>query len=139
MGDYGALATGADPQSAHVKRPSYWAMRQMAGSLQGTLLSGKDDRDDLSSWMSRRADGGISLVFVNKSFETDFRTTLKVPGLKGEAVVEILTAETSGGLKTNDPTGATWPSTGPVVKTQPLADGQTLLVPKASIVTVKLR
>ncbi len=139
MGDYGALATGADPQSAHVKRPSYWAMRQMAGALQGTLLTAKDDRDELSSWMSRRADGGISLVFVNKSFETDFRTTLKVPGLKGEAVVEILTAETSGGLKTTDPTGATWPSTGPVVKTQTLADGQTLLVPKASIVTVKLR
>ncbi|MCB9497486.1 MAG: carbohydrate-binding protein [Fibrobacteria bacterium] len=137
MGDYGVLSTSADPQGMDVRRPTYWAMRQMATTLTGSLLEAKTDQEDLSGWMSRRDDGKISMVFVNKSPETDFKTTLKVPGLKGNAVVEILTAENSGGLKGSEPTGETWPSTGPVPERRKLADGATLVVPKYSVVTIR--
>jgi hypothetical protein len=74
---------------------------------------------------------------VNKNFETAYKTTLKVPGLKAEASVEVLTAETSGGLTGSEATGKTYPSTGPKSEKLKLSDGSTIVVPKASIVTVR--
>jgi hypothetical protein len=59
-----------------------------------------------------------------------------VAGLYGKATVEILTKETSGGLKTDEPTGAVYPSTGPVTQTIEVDDGTEITIPKLSIVTV---
>jgi len=135
-GDYGLLAVSADVQKLNAKRPSYWALRMAANTLTGQLLSGSDNQENLSAWMSKRPDGKYGMLLVNKAKETDFKTTLKVPGLKGRAKVQILTQETSGGLKSGDAMGDVFPSTGPVVSEQELGDGSVITVPKYSIVTI---
>jgi hypothetical protein len=137
LGDYGFLATSSDPQGKNVRRPSYWAFSMLSNTLSGTLFAGRTDQEALSGWMSKRPDGKVALVFVNKSFETDYKLTLQVSGLKGEATIEVLTRDTSGGLRTADATGPTYPSTGPKSESVQLASGGTLLVPKASVVTVR--
>jgi len=137
LGDYSLMAREGDPQGYNFRRPSYWAFQMLSNSLTGTLLQGATDQEGLSGWMSRRADGKISLVFVNKSFETDYKTTLRVGGLKGEATIEVLSAETSGGLVGSDAMGKTYPSKGPSSEKRTLADGAVVLVPKASVVTVR--
>ncbi|HEX3776926.1 MAG TPA: carbohydrate binding domain-containing protein [Polyangiaceae bacterium] len=137
LGDYSLLAPNGDPQGFNLRRPSYWAFEMLANSLTGTLLEGKSDQDQLSAFIAKRADGKVSLVFVNKNFDTDYKTTLNVPGLKGEATVETLTAETSGGILGSEATGKTHNASGPISRTEKLASGSQLLVPKASIVTVR--
>lgn len=139
MGDYGILSTSSDPQGLNARRPSYWAMRMMSNTLNGTLLEGSSDQELLQSWIAKRADGKVSLVFINKNPETDYKTTIKVPGLKGEAIVEILTAENSGGIKSNEATGATYDQSGPKAETKSLGDGSTIVVPKYSIVTIRFQ
>ncbi|MBK8803781.1 MAG: hypothetical protein IPN71_17375 [Fibrobacteres bacterium] len=136
MGDYGMLSTSADPQGQNAKRPAYFAFGMLANALTGTLLDGKSNQENLSSWISKRADGKTSIVFVNKSAETDFKTTLKVPGLKGEATVSILTKENSGGLKTQEATGATYDQSGPSVEKKSVKDGDVITVPKHAILTI---
>jgi hypothetical protein len=137
LGDYSLLAPGNDPQEFNFRRPSYWAFEMLSGALTGSLLSASTDQEALSAFMSKRADGKVAIVFVNKNFETAYKTTLKVPGLKAEASVEVLTAETSGGLIGSEATGKTYPSTGPKSEKLKLSDGSTIVVPKASIVTVR--
>lgn len=137
MGDYSVLSRDGDPQGKNVRRPSYWGFSMVANALTGTLLAGKTDQEALSGWVARRADGKVSLVFVNKSFATDFKTTLRVPGLQGEARVDVLTAETSGGLVGSEATGKTYPSVGPKSTSRKLANGALLVIPKASVVTVR--
>ena len=136
LGDYGILSTSGDPQGENAKRPSYWAMRMMANTLTGTLLEGSSDQELLSSWICKRPDGKTALVFVNKNPESDYKTTLKVPGLSGEAVVQTLTAENSGGLETNDATGKVHDQSGPKEEKLKLSEGSEIVVPKYSIVTV---
>jgi len=137
LGDYGLLALKGDVQGFNFRRPSYWAFSMMSKTLVGSLLQGKSDQEALSGWLSKRPDGKISVVFVNKSFDTDFKTTLKVPGLRGQATVETLTIEESGGLAGTEPTGKTHASTGPKVERMKLGDGSVLNVPKAAIVTIR--
>jgi len=139
MGDYGILSAAADPQGLNARRPAYWAMRMMANTLTGTLLDGSSDQEYLQSWITKREDGKIALVFINKNPETDYKTTIKVPGLKGEAVVEVLTAENSGGLKSNEATGAVYDQSGPKPETKSLGDGSVIVIPKYSIVTIKFK
>lgn len=135
-GDYGLLSVSADVQGINAKRPTYWALSMMANSLTGKLLEGSSNQDNLSGWISRRENGKLSMVFVNKAKETDFKTTIKVPGLKGKATVKVLTQENSGGIKTMDTTGEVFPSTGPTTSTQELGDGSVITVPKFSIMTI---
>jgi len=135
-GDYGLLSVSADVQGLNAKRPAYWAVRMMANSLTGSLLDAKSDQENLQTWMSRRPDGKFAMVFVNKAKETDFKTTIKVPGLKGTATVQILTPEQSGGLKTADPHGAHFGQDGPSVEKKEVATGSVITVPKFSIVTI---
>ncbi len=137
LGDYGLLACNGDPQGTNFRRPSYWAFEMLANTLTGKSLQGTSDQESLSAFISRRDDGKLSLVFVNKSFETDFKTTLKVAGLDGEATVEVLTAENSGGLVGADAMGKSYPSTGPKSDKRRLGDGSVLVIPKASIVSVR--
>jgi hypothetical protein len=137
LGDYGLLAHSADPQGFNFRRPSFWAFEMLSHTLTGNLLEGATDQEGLSGFMARRADGKLALVFVNKNFETDYKTTLKIAGLKGEATVETLTAETSGGLLGSDATGKTHAATGPTAQKVSLTEGSILVVPKASIVTVR--
>jgi Carbohydrate binding domain (family 11) len=136
LGDYGLLSPAGDPQGYNYRRPSYWALAMVAGTLKGSLLSARTDQEALSGWVAKRPDGKLGMVLVNKSIETDYRTTLKVPGLTGSATISVLTAETSGGLLGAEATGKSFPSTGPSTERRNLADGATILVPKASIVTV---
>lgn len=137
LGDYSLLAVASDPQGLNFRRPSYWAFEMMANALDGTLLSGATDQEALSGWLCRLPDGKLSLVFVNKNLETDYQTTLAVPGLRGEAAVSVLTARTSGGVIGSDALGKAYPSTGPTTERRRLAAGSTLLVPKASVVTIR--
>lgn len=137
LGDYSLLATAGDPQGLNARRPSYWAFEMLSNTLTGSLLESQTDRDGLSGFLSKRADGKVSIVLVNKNFETDCKTTLKIPGLKGEATVEVLTAADSGGLLGAEATGKTHPSTGPKSEKKNLADGGVIVVPKASIVTIR--
>jgi alpha-L-arabinofuranosidase len=137
MGDYSLLAPKGDPQEYNFRRPSYWAFEMISNTLTGSLLQAKTDQENLSGWLAKRADGKTAIVFVNKNFDTDYKTTLKVPGLKGEATVEILTVDSSGGIVGQEATGKTHPSTGPKSQKQSLADGATLVVPRASVVTVR--
>jgi hypothetical protein len=137
LGDYSLLSTGGDPQGLNARRPSYWAFEMVSNALTGSLLKGESDREGLSGWMSKRADGKTSIVLVNKNFETDYRVVLKVPGLKGEATVEVLTAAESGGLVGSEATGKTHPSTGPKSEKKTLADGASIVVPKASLLTIR--
>jgi alpha-L-arabinofuranosidase len=137
LGDYSLLALKGDVQGFNFRRPSYWAFQMLSNTLTGSLLQAKINQEALSGWMSKRPDGKLSLVFVNKSFDTEYKTTLKVPGLKGDATVETLTAESSGGLLGAEPTGKTHPSSGPKSQKLQLRDGSVLLVPKASVVTVR--
>lgn len=136
LGDYGLLSPLGDPHGYNVRRPSYWAFAMLSSTLRGTLLSASSDREDLSAWLSRRPDGKLGLVLVNKNLETDYETTLDVPGLKGLAAVSVLTAATSGALVGSDAMGKPSPSTGPRVEQRELAHRGKLLVPKASVVTV---
>jgi hypothetical protein len=131
------MAPNGDPQGFNFRRPSYWAFEMMANTLTGTLVQGGTDQEPLSAWLSKRADGKLAIVLVNKNFDTDYKTTLKVPGLQGEATVEVLTADTSGGLVGSEPTGKTYPSTGPKSSKLSLKDGSTIVVPKASLVTIR--
>jgi len=137
MGDYSLMAPKGDPQGMNFRRPSYWAFEMLSNTLTGSLLSAKTSQEALSGWMTRRPDGKTALVFVNKNLDTAYKTTLKVPGLKGQATVETLEAQSSGGLVGAEPTGQSYPSTGPKSQTMTLADGSVLVVPKASIVTVR--
>jgi hypothetical protein len=126
-GDYGLLAAKGDPDGSHARRPAYWALDMMSNALTGTLLEGSSDRDLLSAWLARRADGKATLVFVNKNPDSDYRTVLRVPGLSGEAEVRILTAANSG------------EGPGPTTELLKLGDGSTLTVPKYSVLTVRFR
>jgi len=137
MGDYGLLAPSGDPQGLNARRPSYWAFAMLSNTLTGTLLKSTTDREDLSGWLSKRADGKTSIVLVNKNFDTDYETTLNVHGLNGQATVELLTAAESGGLVGLEATGKTYPSTGPKSEKKTLGDGAVILVPKASIMTIR--
>jgi carbohydrate binding protein with CBM11 domain len=137
LGDYSLLALKGDVQGFNFRRPSYWAFRMLANTLTGNLLQGSSNREALSGWMSKRPDGKIALVFVNKNFDTEYKTTLKIPGLKGEATIETLTVENSGGLVGPEPTGKTHASSGPQSRKLQLGDGSVLVVPKASVVTVR--
>ena len=137
LGDYSLLALKGDVQGFNFRRPSYWAFSMLSRTLTGTLLQGKTNQELLSGWMSKRADGKIALVFVNKSFDSELKTTLKVPGLKGEATVETLTVDDSGGLLGAEPTGKTHASSGPKSQKLKLGDGSVLVVPRASVVTVR--
>jgi len=136
LGDYSVLAPKGDPQGFNFERPAFWGFEMLSNTLRGSLLEGKSDQEQLSAWMAKRPDGKIALVLVNKSFETDFKTTLEVPGLKGEATVDTLTVDNSGGLLTGDPTGKTHPGVGPKSEHLKLGTGSQLVVPKASVVTV---
>jgi len=137
LGDYSLMAVASDPQGYNFRRPTYWAFAMMAGALNGTLLSGSTDQEALSGWLSKLPDGKLALVFVNKNLDTDYQTTLKVPGLKGEATVARLSAETSGGVVGPDALGKSYPSTGPKTTRLEVGNGSTILVPKASIVTIR--
>ena len=109
----------------------------LSNTLTGNLLQAKTDQENLSGFLAKRPDGKPAIVFVNKNFETDYKTTIKVAGLNGEATVEVLTSEGSGGLLSAAPTGKAHASTGPKSKKMNIADGSTLVVPKASIVTIR--
>ena len=135
-GDYGLLSVSADVQGFNAKRPAYWAVRMLANSLTGNLLDGASDQENLATWISRRPDGKLAMVLVNKAKETDFKTTIKVPGLKGKATVQILTAAQSGGLKSADPHGEHFSQEGPSILSQEVATGTVITVPKFSIVTI---
>jgi hypothetical protein len=137
LGDYSLLSTQGDPQGLNVRRPSYWAFEMMSNTLTGSLLQSTTDREPLSGWMSKRADGKTSIVLVNKNFDTDYKVTLKVPGLKGEATVEVLTVANSGGLLGSEATGDTHPSSGPQSVKKSVSDGALIVVPKASILTLR--
>jgi hypothetical protein len=139
LGDYSLLARDGDPQGYNFRRPAYWGFKMVSGALTGTLLRASTDQEQLSGWMAKREDGKVSLVFVNKNDGTDYKTTLKVPGLKGEATVEILTVENSGGIVGNEPMGKTYDGSGPKVEKKTLGDGSSLVIPKASVVTVKFQ
>lgn len=136
LGDYSLLAPLSDPQGYNFRRPTYWAFSMMASTLKGTLLRARTDREVLSGWLARRPDGKIGVVLVNKSLETDFDTTLNVPGLEGLATVSVLTAATSGGLLGSEAMGKSAPSTGPTSERRTVPAGTKVRVPKASIVTV---
>jgi hypothetical protein len=137
LGDYSLLAVASDPQGLNFRRPSYWAFEMTANALDGTLLWGATDQEALSGWLCRLPNGKLSLVFVNKNLETDYQTTLAVPDLRGEAAVSVLTAQTSGGVIGSDPLGKAYASTGPQTERRVLGAGSTLLIPKASIVTIR--
>ena len=137
LGDYSLMAPKGDPQEYNFRRPSYWGFEMLSNTLTGSLLQAKTDQESLSGFLAKRPDGKTSIVFVNKNFETDYKTAIKVPGLKGEATVDVLTSEGSGGLLSAAPTGKVHPSTGPKSKKMSIADGSTLVVPKASIVTIR--
>lgn len=137
MGDYSLMAPKGDPQEFNFRRPSYWGFEMLSNSLVGTLLQASTDQESLSGFLAKRPDGKPAIVFVNKNFDTDYRTVIHVPGLKGEATVDVLTSEGSGGLVSAAPTGKVYPSTGPQSKKMSIADGSTILVPKSSIVTIR--
>ena len=137
LGDYSLMAPKGDPQGMNFRRPSYWAFEMLSNTLRGELLRGKTNQEALSGWMTKRPDGKTALVFVNKNFDTDYKTTLKVPNLEGEATVETLVVENSGGLLGPEATGKSHPSPGPKPQTLKLTDGSVLVVPKSSIVTVR--
>jgi len=137
LGDYSLLSLKGDVQGFNFRRPSYWAFSMLSKTLIGSLLQGQSNQEALSGWLSKRPDGKLSLLFVNKNFDTDYRTTLDVPGLKGEATVETLTVETSGGLMGPEATGKTHASSGPTVQKLKLGNGSLLSVPKASVVAVR--
>ncbi|MEO8902655.1 MAG: carbohydrate binding domain-containing protein [Polyangiaceae bacterium] len=137
MGDYSLLAPKGDPQEYNFRRPSYWAFEMMSNTLTGSLLQAKTDQESLSGWLAKRPDGKTAVVFVNKNLDTDYKTTLRVPGLKGEATMEVLTSDDSGGLVGAEATGKTHASSGPKLQKISLANGSTVVVPKASIVTLR--
>jgi hypothetical protein len=137
MGDYGILSTAGDPQGLNARRPAYWAVTMLSHALTGTLLEGSSDQELLSGWLSKRADGKYSIVFVNKNPESDYKTTLNVPGLSGKAVVEILTDENSGGLAGTEATGKVHDQSGPKTEVVELRTGSVITVPKYSIVTIR--
>jgi hypothetical protein len=137
MGDYSVMAPKGDPQEYDFRRPSYWGFEMLSNTLTGTLLQAKTDQANLSGFLARRANGKTAIVLVNKNFDSDYRTTFKVPNLKGEATMEVLTSDDSGGLVGSAPTGKVHPSTGPRSRKISLADGGTIVVPKASIVTLR--
>lgn len=137
MGDYSLLAPKGDPQEYNLRRPSYWAFEMVSNALTGTLLQSKTDQEALSGFLAKRPDGKIAIVLVNKNFDTDYKTTFKVPGLKGEATMSVLTSDDSGGLVGSDATGKTHPATGPKVQKISLTTGSTLVIPKASLVTIR--
>jgi Carbohydrate binding domain (family 11) len=136
LGDYGLLATHSDAQGKDFRRPSFWAFSMMSAALSGKLLSASTEHEALSAWMAQLPSGKLALSLVNKNLDTDYRTTLKVPGLKGTATISVLTAETSGGLRGAEATSKAHPSTGPKTERRELGDGSSLLVPRGSIVTV---
>jgi hypothetical protein len=139
LGDYGILSTAGDPQGLNARRPSYCAMKMMANALQGSLLEGGSDQELLSSWICKRPNGKNAIVLINKNPESDYKTTLKIPGLSGDAIVETLSDANSGGLATNDATGKVHDQSGPTSETKKLGDGSTIVVPKYSIVTIKFQ
>ncbi|MEN9353664.1 MAG: hypothetical protein RL318_989 [Fibrobacterota bacterium] len=138
MGDYGILASSADPQGMNAKRPTYWALKMASNTLEGQLLKAATDKEDLSGWVAKKPNGKLGFLFVNKNLDSDYKTKLKLPGLKGKATIEILTKETSGGLKGSEPTGEVYPSTGPVKQEITVADGSEIVIPKASVVTINV-
>lgn len=126
-GDYGLLAAKGDPDGVNARRPSYWAMQLASNALKGNLLEGRIDQELLSGWMARKPDGKLSFLFVNKNFLSEYRTTMQVPGLAGEAEILILDS-------TNSAEGP-----GPKPQVRHLKSGDAISIPRASVVSIRMR
>jgi alpha-L-arabinofuranosidase len=123
-GDYGYLTRTGDPLGDNVPRPSYWAFKMAAHSLQGTLVETKNTNDEMSTYLTSNGKTK-SLLIINKSKDTKYQTKLNIPGFAGKATIEILDA--SNELK------------GPKSVSKQIKQGDVIDIPKFSIAKITLQ
>ncbi|MDR2579892.1 MAG: hypothetical protein LBC85_02730 [Fibromonadaceae bacterium] len=91
-GDYGYLSRSYDDQIGGNKpRPSYFAFQMASDGIRGKLVESKSGEDNLSTYLSQNGKKKTLLV-INKSPFTAFKSTLNIPGFTGKAKVEIFAA-----------------------------------------------
>jgi hypothetical protein len=123
-GDYGYLTRTGDPLGDNIPRPSYWAFKLAAHSLQGTLYKTANTDGMVTSYLTQ--DGKTkSLLLINKSKDTNFKTKLDIDGFEGEATLEIL--DSSNELK------------GPTPKKLKLKKGSVVEIPKFSVTRISIK
>jgi hypothetical protein len=89
-GDYGYLSRSYDDQIGGNKpRPSYYAFQMASDGIRGKLVESKSGEDNLTTYLSQNGKKKTLLV-VNKSPWTAFKSTIKIPGFTGKAKVESL-------------------------------------------------
>jgi hypothetical protein len=123
-GDYGYLTRTGDPLGDNVPRPSYWAFKMAAEALQGTLYKTETQNDLVSAYLTQNGKKK-SLLLINKSKDTKFKTTLNIDGFEGKATIEIL--DSSNELS------------GPKPKSQNLKKGSVIEVPKFSVMKISIQ
>ncbi|MCL2101259.1 MAG: hypothetical protein FWH22_06050 [Fibromonadales bacterium] len=89
-GDYGYLSRSYDNQIGGNKpRPSYFGFQMASDGIRGKLVESKSGNDNLSTYLSQNGKKKTLLV-INKSPFTAFKSTLKIPGFTGKAKIEVL-------------------------------------------------
>ena len=131
-GDYGYLSRSYDDQIGGNKpRPSYFGFQMASDGIRGKLVESKSGEDDLSTYLSESGKKKTLLV-VNKSPYTDFKSTLKIPGFAGKAKVEVLATpkgQSAAKLIKIDP---------PKASTQDIKDGTVITFPVHSITLITI-
>jgi len=123
-GDYGYLTRTGDPAGDNVPRPSYWAFYLAANALQGKLVESTPADEQVTTYLTQEGDTKHLLV-INKSKDTKFKTTLKIPGFTGKGTIEIL--EEKNKMK------------GPEKKNITVKEGQVIEFPKFSITKISIK
>lgn len=93
-GDYGYLSRSFDPEGLNVQRPTWHAFRMATDALNGALYPSHADHKMVSTYLTRTTDGRSALMLINRSAEQGYGARLEVPGLVGDATVEVLDAST---------------------------------------------
>jgi hypothetical protein len=95
-GDYGYLSRTGAPDGDNTPRPSYFAFLLASRSLRGEMYKTSCGDDNVEALYTRRPDGTKSLLLVNMYPKTSVELTLSVPGFKGSASVQTLSAGNGG-------------------------------------------
>ena len=80
-GDYGIVDT-ADPPAATDHYPTFYTFKLLQHFARGgdRVVKTASSYHDLAAYSARRADGSLSLLFINKSSDTSFPTNIALTG-----------------------------------------------------------
>lgn len=126
-GDYGYLSRNGAPDGDNVPRPSYHAFKLASDALRGELVACQTNDDNVTCYATKRPDGSKAMMFVNKNPETDITAKLDLAGF------DLGNGEQAKVSVFHQPNA----KPGPTVEKKSVKNGESLLLPRYSIVVVE--